>query len=305
MRKLLTAAPLVTALFARALIPFAVHAADGKKDSTAVSERKVGKGLNFYSIEKEIALGKQLAIEVEKEARIVDDPVISEYVSRLGQNLALHSDVGFPVSFKVIQSDEINAFTLPGGFIFVNTGLIRLTANEAELASAIAHELGHSAARHATRQASQNQLVRMGTLPLFALGGLPGLAARQVASAIMPMAFLQFSRAFETEADSLGLRYLWNAGYDPEASIDLLETIESTERRQPGSVSKLFRSHPLTPDRIRKTQQNIDRTLPPRESYVINTSEYEAVRDRLNDLSGSFSNPSSSKASVAPTLQLR
>ena len=140
----------------------------------------------------------------------------------------------------------------------------------------------------------------MGTLPLFALGGLPGLAARQVASAVMPMAFLQFSRAFETEADTLGLQYLWNAGYDPEASIDLLETIESTERRQPGSVSKLFRSHPLTPDRIRKTQHNIDVTLPSRESYVINTSEYEAVRDRLNDLIGSHSN-----VPVAPTLERR
>ncbi len=303
MRKLLAASPfaaLFAALFAGALIPIALQAADGRKDPTAVGERKVGKGLNFYSIEKEIALGKQLAIEVEKQARIVDDPIVSEYVSRLGQNLALHSDVGFPISIKVIQSDEINAFTLPGGFIFVNTGLIMLTANEAQLASAIAHELGHSAARHATRQASQNQLVRMGTLPLFALGGLPGLAARQVASAVMPMAFLQFSRAFETEADTLGLQYLWKAGYDPEASIDLLETIESTERRQPGSVSKLFRSHPLTSDRIRKTQHNIDIMLPSRESYVINTSEYEEVRDRLNDLIGSHSN-----APVAPTLERR
>src|ERR1700761_1421432 len=226
MRKLLAASPMLAALFAGALLPTAIQAADGRKDPTAVGERKVGKGLNFYSIEKEIALGKQLAIEVEKQARIVDDPIVSEYVSRLGQNLALHSDVGFPVSFKVIQSDEINAFTLPGGFIFVNTGLIRLTANEAQLASAIAHELSHSAARHATRQASQSQLVRMGTLPFFALGGLPGLAARQIASAVMPMAFLQFSRAFETEADTLGLKYLGNAGYDPEASIDLLETIE-------------------------------------------------------------------------------
>src|SRR5271154_2124508 len=138
MRKLLAASPLFAALFAGALIPITVLAADGKKDPTGVTERKVGKGLNFYSIESEIALGKQLAIEVEKQARIVDDPIISEYVSRLGQNLALHSDVGFPVSLKVIQSDEINDFTLPGGFIFVNTGLIRLTANEAQLASAIA-----------------------------------------------------------------------------------------------------------------------------------------------------------------------
>jgi predicted Zn-dependent protease len=188
--------------------------------------------------------------------------------------------VTFPVTFKVIQSDEINAFTLPGGFIFINTGLIKLSANEAELASALAHELGHSAARHATRQASRNRLLTAGTMPLV-LFGIAGIAARQAANLAMPMAFLKFSRQFEAEADLLGLQYLWKAGYDPTASIDLFEAMESTERRQPGSVSKLFRAHPLTPERIEKTQKNIDTLLPVRDSYVLNTSEYEEIRARL------------------------
>ena len=253
-------------------------AKDKKKDPAEIGDRNVSKGLNFYSLDQELALGKQLAIEVEKQAKIVDDPFVSEYINRLGQNLARNSDVTFPVSFKLIEADEINAFTLPGGYIFINTGLLKLSANEAELASAIAHELGHAAARHATRQASRNQLVSMGTLPLAVLAGP---AARLAVHAAVPMAFLKFSREFETEADLLGLQYLWKAGYDPTASIDLFEALESTEKRQPGSVSKLFRTHPLTPDRIEKTQKNIDMLLPAREEYVLNTSEYEDIRARV------------------------
>jgi predicted Zn-dependent protease len=266
------------------LAPATGLAGDIRKDPSEIGNRKVDKGLNFYTIEQELALGKQLALEVEKEAKIVDDPVISEYVNRIGQNLVRNSDITFPVVFKVIESNEINAFTLPGGYVFVDTGLIKLSANEAELASAIAHELGHSAARHATRQASRSRLISMGTVPLVMLGGITGLAARQVASLAVPMAFLKFSREFETEADLLGLEYLWKSGYDPNATIDLFESMESTERRQPGSVAKLFRSHPLTPDRIEKTQKNIDTLLPRRDQYVVNTSEYEEVRARLYDI---------------------
>lgn len=251
---------------------------DKKKDPAEIGDRNVSKGLNFYSLDQELALGKQLAIEVEKQAKIVDDPLVSEYINRLGQNLARNSDVTFPVTFQLIEADEINAFTLPGGYIFINTGLLKLSANEAELASAIAHELGHAAARHATRQASRNQLVSMGTLPLAVLAGPAG---RLAVNAAVPMAFLKFSREFETEADLLGLQYLWKAGYDPTASIDLFEALESTEKRQPGSVSKLFRTHPLTPDRIEKTQKNIDMLLPAREEYVLNTSEYEDIRSRV------------------------
>ena len=267
-----------------ALAPAISFAGDIRKDPSEIGNRKVDKGLNFYTIEQEIALGKQLAREVEREAKILDDPTISEYLNRLGQNLVRNSDITFPVDFKIIESDEINAFTLPGGHIFVNTGLIKLSANEAELASAIAHELGHSAARHATRQASRSRLINMGTVPLVLLGGVTGLAARQIATVAVPMAFLKFSREFETEADLLGLEYLWKSGFDPNATIDLFESMESTERRQPGSVAKLFRSHPLTPDRIEKTQKNIDTLLPHRDQYTVNTSEYEEVRTRLYEI---------------------
>ena len=257
---------------------------NAKKDVAAIGQREVSGSLNFYSIENEIALGHQLALEVEKEARLVSDPFLSEYINRLGQNLAGNSDVRFPIQVRLVQSDEINAFTLPGGYIFINTGLLQLSANEAQLASVLAHELGHAAARHATRQATRNGLISAGTIPLAILGGWMGLAARQAATTVVPMAYFRFSREFENEADLLGLQYLWKAGYDPGASVDLFEAVESTEHRHPGSVSQLFRSHPRTGDRIEKTQNNIDSLLPARSEYVLNTSEYEEARERLNRL---------------------
>jgi beta-barrel assembly-enhancing protease len=273
---------------------------DKKKDPSEIGDRSVGKGLNFYSVEQELALGRQLANEVRRQAKIVEDPLVSEYVNRLGQNLARNSDVTFPITFTLIESDEINAFTLPGGFVFINSGLFKLSGNEAELAAAIAHEIGHAAARHATRQASRNQLIGMGSIPLILFGGPAGMIARQAANAAAPMAFMKFSREFETEADLLGVQYLWKAGYDPTASIDLFEALQSSEKRQPGKVARLFHTHPLTQDRIEKTQKNIDALLPSRSQYVLNTSEYEEIRARLQSLT-----PASATASDAdsrPTL---
>ncbi len=257
--------------------------ADKKSDPTEIGDRNVaGRFNNFYSIDKEIALGKQLSIEVHKQARVVDDPIVAEYINRLGQMLARNSDVTFPVSFTLIDAEDINAFTLPGGFVFINTGMFRLSDNEAELASVLAHELGHAAARHATRQATRSDLLAATTVPLAIFGGWMGLLVRPAASIVEPMALFHFSREFETEADMLGIQYLWKAGYDPNASVDMFERVESTERRHPGSVSKLFRSHPLTADRIEKTQKNINTLLPNRPDYVLNTSEYEDVRARLS-----------------------
>src|SRR5580698_5134679 len=189
-------------------IPVPAYAHDKKRDPTEIGDRNVSKGLNFYSLDQELALGKQLSIEVAKQAKLVDDPIISEYINRLGQNLARNSDVTFPVTFQLIEADEINAFTLPGGYVFINTGLLELSGNEAELASAIAHEIGHAAARHATRQASRDRLINIGTLPLAILGGP---AARVAMNAAMPMAYMRFSREFETEADLLGIQYLWKS----------------------------------------------------------------------------------------------
>jgi predicted Zn-dependent protease len=255
--------------------------AGGDKDPGEIGNRAVGKGINFYSIEKEIALGKQLAVEVEKQAKMVDDPIVGEYVNRLGQNLARNSDAKMPISFKIIDSDAVNAFTLPGGHVFVNSGLIRVAETEAELAGAMAHEIGHVAARHLTRQMTRAEIANLATVPLVFWGGWWGYAARQGSGLGIPLAFLSFSRAFEGEADLLGLEYMYKAGYDPNASIDIFERIESLEKTKPGVVAKVFSTHPMTADRIRVAQKNINEILPNKPEYVVNTSEFNEMRDRV------------------------
>ncbi len=259
----------------------ASFAADKKKDPKEIGNRDVGKGINFYSIEKEIALGQQLALEVEKQAKMVDDAIVGEYVNRLGQNLVRNSDAKMPVAFKVIDDDSVNAFTLPGGHIFVNSGLIRVAESEAELAGAMAHEIGHVAARHITRQETRAQLANIATTPLILLGGWTGYAVRQAAGMGIPMTFLSFSRAFEGEADLLGLEYMYKAGYDPTASIDMFERIEALQKTKPGMVAKIFSSHPMTLDRIRDAQKNINEILPNKPEYVVNTSEFNEMRGRV------------------------
>ena len=258
-----------------------MFADDKKKDPDEIGNRDVGKGINFYSIEKEMALGKQLAIEVEKQSKMVEDPIVGEYVNRLGQNLARNSDAKMPITFKIIDSDGVNAFTLPGGYVFVNSGLIRVAETEAELAAAMAHEIGHVAARHSTRQQTRSQIANLATVPLILLGGWTGYAVRQGAGVGIPMTFLTFSRAFEAEADLLGLEYMYKAGYDPNASIDIFERIESLEKRKPGTVAKIFSTHPLSPDRIRAAQKNINEILPTKPEYVVNTSEFNEMRARV------------------------
>lgn len=259
-------------------------AKDKKKDPEEIGSRDVGRGVNFYSLEKEIALGKQLAQEIERQAKIVDDPVVAEYVNRIGQNLVRNSDAKVPFTIKVIDAEEVNAFALPGGFFFVNSGLILRAESEAELAGVMAHEIAHVAARHGTRQATRGQLVNLATIPLIFMGGWAGYGARQGASVLIPIGFLSFSRAFEEEADLLGLQYLYKTGYDPTAFVDFFEKIQADEKRKPGTLSKVFASHPLTDDRIESAQKNIQEILKAKPEYVVNTSEFVKVKTRLASL---------------------
>jgi predicted Zn-dependent protease len=258
---------------------------DKKKDVDQIGSRDVGKGINFYSIEREIALGKQLAEEVQRQARMFNDPLIGEYVNRLCQSLARNSDAKVPITCQVIDADDLNAFVLPGGFIFVHTGLLKVAETESELAGALSHEIAHVAARHMTRQATRSQLAQILTLPpSILLGGWTGYAIRQGMSMGIPMTFLKMDRAFESEADYYGLQYMFKAGYDPTASVDLFERMLSLQKRKPGMINKVFASHPPTDDRLRKTQEEIRSILPNRPEYVVDTSEYAEVRSRLFSL---------------------
>ena len=261
----------------------AAGSASGQKDDPSqIGNRDVGKGINFYSIEKEMALGKQLAEEVVRQAKLVDDPIVAEYVNRIGQNLVRNSDAKFPFVFQVIESDQPNAFALPGGYVFVHTGLIKMADEEAELAGAMAHEIAHVAARHLTRQATRSQLLQLGSIPLTVLlGGWTGYGARQAANTALPMAVLSFSRRDESEADFLGVQYMYAAGYDPGGAVSLFEKLESLERKKPGTLGRLLATHPPDGVRLEKVQQQIDKLLPAREQYVVTTSAYTEVRERL------------------------
>src|SRR5919108_2357041 len=258
-----------------------VNPRNSKEDVEAIGDRKVSCKMNWFSIEKEIALGKGLAQEVERSSKLIDDPVVTEYVNRVGQNLVRNSDAKVPFTIKVIDSDEVNAFALPGGFFYVNSGLILAADEEAELAGVMAHEIAHVAARHGTRQMTRGQWANFGTLPLIFLGGGVGYAARAAASLAVPATFMKFSRGFETEADFLGLQYMYKTGYDPQAFISFFEKVQAQEKKKPGSMAKVFSSHPQTPDRIEHSQKEISTILPPKEQYVVSTSEFDEVKTRL------------------------
>jgi len=264
------------------LIAFSLFAADDKKkDPDEIGNRNVAGGVNFYSIEKEIALGKALAQQVERQAKIIDDPVIAEYVNRVGQNLVRNSDAKVPFTIKVIDTEEVNAFALPGGFFFVNSGLLLKADSEAELAGVMSHEIAHVAARHGTRQATRGEIAQLSTIPLIFMGGWTGYGVRQAASVLVPVGFLSFSRGFESEADLLGLEYMYKSGYDPTAFVDFFEKIQSMEKKKPGTMAKVFSTHPMTEDRIQAAQKNIQQYLKERPEYVINTSEFTDVKGRL------------------------
>ena len=283
--------------------PLTSFAGDDKKDDPdAIGDRNVSGKVNWFSLEKEIALGKQLAQQVERQSKIVNDPVIAEYVNRIGQNLVRNSDAKVPFTIKVIEDPTVNAFALPGGFFFVQTGLILKADNEAELAGVMAHEIAHVAARHGTRQATRGEIAQLATIPLIFMGGAAAYGIYQASGILVPMGMLKFSRNFESEADYLGLQYMYKTGYDPTAFVDFFEKIQTLEKRKPGTIAKAFSTHPPTDDRITKTQKQIA-DLKPRPEYVVTTSEFNDVKSRLKMLENQRRPDKTSEDPNKPTLR--
>ncbi len=263
-----------------------VNPKNSKEDVEAIGNRGVGKGVNFYSLEREIALGKQLAQEVERSSKLIDDPVVTEYVNRVGQNLVRNSDARVPFTIKVIDSDEVNAFALPGGFFYVNSGLVLRAQEESELAGVMAHEISHVTARHGTKNATKGELMQLATIPLILLGpgGWAGYGIYEGLNLAIPVTYLKFSRDAEREADFLGLQYMYKAGYDPNSYITFFERIQADEKRRPGTIPKVFSTHPPTPERIENSQKEIARILPARQEYIVTTSEFDSVKARLRNI---------------------
>jgi len=252
-------------------------------DVNSVGNRDIGgRGMgNWYSTDTEIKMGKMYSMEIEKSTKFITDPVVVEYVNRIGQNIVKNSDCKVPFTIKVIDSDEINAMALPGGFFYVNSGLILNADEEAELAGVMAHETAHVCAHHAVREQTRANYAQLGTIPLIFIGGWTGYGLYEAASIGVPMTFLKFSREFEAQADYLGVQYMYRSGYDPQAFISFFEKIQALEKRKPGMVSRAFSDHPQTPDRILHSQEEIARILPARDEYTVTTSEFDDVKARL------------------------
>ena len=253
------------------------------EDVSAVGNRDIGaRGMgNWYSVDTEIKMGKMYSMEIEKSSKFITDQTINEYVNRVGQNIVKNSDCKVPFTIKIIDSDEINAFALPGGFFYVNSGLILNADEEAELAGVMAHETAHVCAHHAVREQTRMNYAQIGMVPLIFIGGWTGYGIYEAASIGVPITFLHFSREFEAQADYLGVQYMYRAGYDPQAFISFFEKVQALEKRKPGMVAKAFSDHPQTPDRILHSQEEIARILPPRDEYTVTTSEFDDVKARL------------------------
>ncbi len=300
-------APLRSSIsFALALclaLPFAAFPDNKEKDPDSIGDRKVSGKVNFYSLEKEIALGKQLAQQVERQSKIISDPIVSEYVNRVGQNLVRNSDAKVPFTIKVIEDPTVNAFALPGGFFFVDSGLILKADTEAELAGVMAHEIAHVAARHGTRQATRGEIAQLATIPLIFMSGPIAYGLYEGSGLLVPMTFLKFSRGFEAEADYLGVQYMYKTGYDPAAFVDFFEKVQTLEKRKPGTMSKLFSTHPPTDDRIQKAQKEIADVLKAKPEYVVTTSEFDQVKARLAMLENQRRPDKTSDDPNKPTLR--
>jgi predicted Zn-dependent protease len=277
----------------------------GKSDVDAIGNRKMGaRGLgNWYSIESDIKMGKQYAQMVDSSSKMVSDPVVTEYVNRLGQNLVRNSDAQVPFVFKIIDSDVVNAMSLPGGFVYVDSATILAADGEAELAGVMAHEIAHVCARHATRQMTRAQYANFATIPLIFVGGGIGYAAYQAAGLAIPVTMLSFQRGFEAEADYLGLQYMYKAGYDPQAFVAFFEKLQALEKKKPGTLAKTFSSHPQTPDRIAQSQEEIEKILPARPEYTVTTSEFDDVKGRLAALENRRKPALDNKDSSKPSLR--
>ena len=261
--------------------PKKVEPLKDKENPMMIGKRDINKGtLDFYSLEKEAALGRRLAAEIDAQSKFVTDPVVVEYVNRVGQNIVLRSDSKIPFTIKVLDSPDVNAFALPGGFLYVNSGAILAADSEAEIAGVMAHEIAHVAARHGVEQQSKGRLLQYLSIPLIFVGGPLGAIVQNAANILVPLTFLKFSRGAEEEADRLGLQYMWAAGYDPTAMLTFFEKLKSKEKKEPGTLAKVFSTHPATGKRIEKARTLLTR-FPERDEYTVSTSEFEAVKDKL------------------------
>jgi len=285
------------------------------EDPAMIGKRNINGGSDKFfgwlggSKEKEAQVGRQLAMEVEQQVKLIDDPVVTEYINRIGQNIVLHSDAKVPFTIKVIDTDEVNAFALPGGYFYVNRGLIIAADNESELAGVMAHEIAHVAARHAMENQGKATALNYGMLAgIIFGGGIVSTVLQNGGGILGTLGMLKFSRSAESEADKLGVQYLYASGYDPTGMASMFEKLASQNKKKPGTLSKMFASHP-EPENRRETSLALVARFPERDEYVISTSEFQRVKARLLKFSNARASTSididDSQPGGRPTLKRR
>lgn len=268
--------------------------------------------LNFTSLEDEIKIGQQLANEIDRQAKFVTDQQITEYVNRLGQNIAINSDAKVPFTIKVIDSMDVNAFALPGGFFYVCKGLLINAESESEIACVMAHEIAHVACRHAMEQQAKGRLVNLISLPIAVMGGPLAPIIMGLPGGIgIPLIFLKFSRGMEEEADHYGAQYAYKTGYDPKSLVDIFDRLQKNQKtKSAGGFAGIFSSHPNHKTRIEKVQKFIVK-LPEKDEYAYSSSDFVEMKRKLKATTsylGSGDNSNSSDPQTVngkPTLKRR
>ena len=294
------------------LLQLPIQAGRKHADVDKIGNRKINGKVarlfpNFVSLEKEIQIGAGYAQEVERTALLIEDPVVTEYVDSLAQKIVQRSDAKVPFVVRVLDTEEVNAFALPGGYFFVNKGLILEAETESELAGVMAHEIAHVTARHATERMTKGQLLQFAALPALFVGGYwTQVAIRQGMSFGLSMSALGITRQSEGEADQLGTQYLWNTGFDPTAFITFFEKLSAKEKEKPGRFAGFFRTHPHVDERIVRVQEEIS-FLPVKDEYLVTGSEFAKVKARLIAMDNQLVQPGSAAApsSKRPTLKRR
>ena len=275
-----------------------------KYDVEHIGRRGIGHGFNIYNRTRERQLGASLAAAFDHNTKVITDPVINEYINQLAQRIVRNSDAEIPFIIKVIDAGDIpRAYGLPGGFLYVDSALLLAAESEAELASLMAHEIAHVAARHATRALTRKNLYSFGG-SLSLLAGPIGIVLQDAGGVAGPLTVKKFSRESEYEADLLAIEYAYAAGYDPEALLSALEKLHAMEATRgnvfdkvPGAhfashvpfhdrIARGFSNYPLMEERIHRLQSEITAFLPDRKDYILDTNEFQDVKAHLISLRG-------------------
>ena len=236
-------------------------------------------GINLISVDEEKELGTKFTAEIEKQRQVVTDPEVNGYVDRVGKRLITGArEVPFPFTFKVIKDDSVNAFAVPGGHIYVHTGLIKAAASEEELAGVMAHEINHVVARHGTRQLTQQY--GYGLVLQLVLGDNPNMLAQLAASLFGKAGMMHYSREMESQADYLGVETMYKAGFNPEGMVTFFAKLEQPNQAPPGQLTKFFSSHPYTADRLQSVRSEIA-TLPPKAYRPEDPETFMRIKARL------------------------